>query len=593
MILNESDVLAVKEMDLGNKLINKQTILIPYSNQEVDVYVNEEEQLPPISDAVLRLYKVNDDYSFDDMGSLLGIDRDEVNNAYLSLLENNLIDYVSKSITDEGRKYINDRKIINRKKQSITVAVNKITGEVAYQEEGAFIKYSDKQSSILKCPYEQNDQLSIQNMITFDSISKVWNFRKKVDDYRYRGELSEILKTSQKNTVYKKYNVYYFINEQNEVEIRAYERSHRDKNLEQFIWLQESSKPKLTKSKYDYYFEKFVRNRKNDFHDYQDINFELDVFSSFSFLDNAKEKIQMFIPVHSFSLINDELLFYLKKAIEKGILVEIFFNGFEWVSIQQRIFIEEILALKKFKNVKIASNNKYCPQTIIMDEIEGSVFTPKIFNFSIEGTSGSSVMLTCTSMNDKQHSFLEKNHIRESVSKMEVPDTFCFADSCVDIVDKTGKLDELFSSNNTKLTWFSKNDKKEFDNFFLNAKQVVKKSEYESFTTTLSRKIVENFKTNSRRRGKKYFDNDFKEEYSQLSFSMNRIRVYRNSYSHEFLDKNFIRMSHKVILKDFDNYCPIGISNIFEYKQYKMIIEHNAALCMTIEALGVEEDSPF
>lgn len=593
MILNESDVFAVKEMDLGNKLINKQTILIPYSNQEVDVYVNEEEQLPPISDAVLRLYKVNDDYSFDDMGSLLGIDRDEVNNAYLSLLENNLIDYVSKSITDEGRKYINDRKIINRKKQSITVAVNKITGEVAYQEEGAFIKYSDKQSSILKCPYEQNDQLSIQNMITFDSISKVWNFRKKVDDYRYRGELSEILKTSQKNTVYKKYNVYYFINEQNEVEIRAYERSHRDKNLEQFIWLQESSKPKLTKSKYDYYFEKFVRNRKNDFHDYQDINFELDVFSSFSFLDNAKEKIQMFIPVHSFSLINDELLFYLKKAIEKGILVEIFFNGFEWVSIQQRIFIEEILALKKFKNVKIASNNKYCPQTIIMDEIEGSVFTPKIFNFSIEGTSGSSVMLTCTSMNDKQHSFLEKNHIRESVSKMEVPDTFCFADSCVDIVDKTGKLDELFSSNNTKLTWFSKNDKKEFDNFFLNAKQVVKKSEYESFTTTLSRKIVENFKTNSRRRGKKYFDNDFKEEYSQLSFSMNRIRVYRNSYSHEFLDKNFIRMSHKVILKDFDNYCPIGISNIFEYKQYKMIIEHNAALCMTIEALGVEEDSPF
>ena len=75
MILNESDVFAVKEMDLGNKLINKQTILIPYSNQEVDVYVNEEEQLPPISDAVLRLYKVNDDYSFDDMGSLLGIER--------------------------------------------------------------------------------------------------------------------------------------------------------------------------------------------------------------------------------------------------------------------------------------------------------------------------------------------------------------------------------------------------------------------------------------------------------------------------------------------------------------------------------------
>ncbi|MBC2202385.1 hypothetical protein HCX59_14275, partial [Listeria welshimeri] len=120
MILNESDIFAIDEMDLGNKIINKQTVLIPYSNQEVDVYVNEEEKLPPISDAVLRLYKVNDDYSFDEMGEILGIDGGEVNNAYLSLLEKNLIDYISRSITDEGRRYINDRKINNRKKQSIT-----------------------------------------------------------------------------------------------------------------------------------------------------------------------------------------------------------------------------------------------------------------------------------------------------------------------------------------------------------------------------------------------------------------------------------------------------------------------------------------
>lgn len=593
MILNESDVFAMEEMNLGNKIINKQTILIPYSNQEVDIYVNEEEQLSPISDAVLRLYKVNDDYSFDDMGNLLGIDGEEVSNAYLSLLEKNLIDYVSKSITDEGRKYINDRKIVNRKKQSITIAVNKITGEVAYQEEGAFIKYSDKQSSIFKCPYEQNNQLSIQDMITFEEISKVWSFRKKIDDYRYRGELSEILKTSQKNTVYRKYNIYYFLNEQNEIEIRAYERTHRDRKLEQFIWLQESSNPQLTKSKYDYYFEKSVRNRKSEFYDYQDIDFELGFFESFSFLNNAKEKIQIFIPVHSFSLINDELLFYLRKSIEKGILVEIFFNGLEWVSIQQRIFIEEIISLKKFKNVKIASNNKYCPQTIIIDEIEGTLFTPKVFNFSIEGTSGSSVLLSCSVMSSKQHKYLEENYVKDSIFKMEIPNTFCFADSCTDIVDKTGKLDELFSSNNTKLTWFSKNEKKEFDNFFFNAKQVVKKAEYESFTTNLSRKIVENFKSNSRTRGKKYFDNDFKEEYPQLSFSMNRIRVYRNSYSHEFLDKNFIRMSHEIILQDFNNYCPIGISNIFEYKQYKMIIGHISALNMTIDMLGEQEENPF
>lgn len=593
MILNESDVFAMNEIGTGNKIINKQTILIPYSNQEVDVYINEEEKLSPIADAVLRLYKVNDGYSFDEMGELLGIDGREINNAYLSLIEKNLIDYISQSITDEGRRYINNRKINNRKKQSITVAVNKITGEVAYQEEGAFINYRDKQCSILKCPYEQNDQLSVKDMITFDQVSKVWKFRKKIDDYKHRGELSEILKTSQKNTVYKRYNIYYFLNEQNEVEIRAYERTYRDRNMEQYIWLQESASPQLTKHKYDYYFEKFAKNPKNSFSDYQKIDFELDIFKSFSFLEKAQEKIQVFIPVHSFSLINDELLFHLRNAIEKGIKVEIYFNGFDWVSIQQRIFIEEILSLKKFRNVKIYSTNKYCPQTIIIDEIEGSVFTPKIFDFSIEGTTGSSVMLTCTLMNEAQHKYLEENLINHAIFKMEIPKDFNLNESSLNIIGSTEKLDELFSSKNLKLTWFSQNDKREFDKFFSQAKKVTKKSKYESFTTTFSRKIVENFKSNSRKRGKKYFDNDFREEFPQLSFSMNRIRVYRNSYSHEFLDKNFIRMSHEIIIKDFDGYCPIGIDNIFEYKQYKMIDGHNKALTKTIEILGNQEDSPF
>ncbi|MBC2195266.1 hypothetical protein [Listeria booriae] len=593
MILNESDIFAIDEMDLGNKIINKQTVLIPYSNQEVDVYVNEEEKLPPISDAVLRLYKVNDDYSFDEMGEILGIDGGEVNNAYLSLLEKNLIDYISRSITDEGRRYINDRKINNRKKQSITVAVNKITGDVSYQEEGAFIKYSDKQSSIFKCPYEQNSQLSIQDSITFDRVTRLWNYRKKIDEYRYKGDISEILKKSQKNTVYKKYNIYYFMNEQNEVEMRAYERTRRDKVLEQFIWLQESSNPQLTKKKYDYYFEKNVRKKNNDFYKYQDIDFQLDIFKTFSFFDDAQEKIQVFIPIHNFSLLNDELLYYLKKAIEKGIKIEIFFNGFEWVSIQQRIFIEEILYLGKYGNVKIYSTRNYCPQTIIIDESEGKIFAPKIFNFSIEGTDGSSVMLTFTSMDEKQHKYLKENLVKESISKMDIPDTFCLDESCLEIVDKTEKLDDAFSSNSTKLTWFSQNDKREFDKFFSSVKQAVTKAKYESFTTTFSRKVVENFKANSKKRGKKYFDSDFREEYPQLSFSMNRIRVYRNSYSHEFLDKNFIKMSHEIIAKDFDGYCPIGISNIFEYKQYKMITEHKLALIDTIDVLGKQEESPF
>ena len=74
---------------------------------------------------------------------------------------------------------------------------------------------------------------------------------------------------------------------------------------------------------------------------------------------------------------------------------------------------------------------------------------------------------------------------------------------------------------------------------------------------------------------------------------MNRVRVYRNSFSHEFLDKYFVKMSIDVILNDFNNYCPVGINNIYEFKQYKMISEYQLSLNKTIEELQNESESPF
>ncbi|MGJ0997427.1 hypothetical protein ACR76W_17720, partial [Enterococcus casseliflavus] len=354
---------------------------------------------------------------------------------------------------------------MNRNKQTLTVAVNKITGEVDYQEEGAFINYQDKNKSALKFPYEYNEKIVIQDMITFEKMSKVWNFRKKVDEYKYKGELAEVLASPEKNTVYKKYNIYYYLNEQNELEIRAYERTRRDKDLEQYIWMQESSRPELTKEKYDHYFENVVKRKENTYSDYQKIDFELGVFDSFSFLNDAKENIQLFLPIHSFSIINEELLFYIKKVIDKGIKIDIYFNGLEWVSVQQRIYIYEVLSLRSLKNVNLFSSNKYCPQTIILDGIEGVILEPKIFEFSIGGTAGSSVMLVHNSLNEKQHKYIEEIIVKNSISEMNIPDTFSIAESCKDIVSKTDKLDELFSSKSENLTWFSQNDKREFDIF--------------------------------------------------------------------------------------------------------------------------------
>lgn len=111
-----------------------------------------------------------------------------------------------------------------------------------------------------------------------------------------RGELIELLNSHEKGTVYKKFNIYYFMNKQNNVEIRAYERNNRDKLLEQFIRNQESANCRLTKSEYDYFFEKNVGTKtKNIVDSYEQIEFTKDGFKSFEFLDKAIRSIDIYL----------------------------------------------------------------------------------------------------------------------------------------------------------------------------------------------------------------------------------------------------------------------------------------------------------
>ena len=181
----------------------------------------------------------NQNFNIEETSEILGVSISDVENSYYRLLKD-LIDFVTKRITDDGRKYITERKAINRLKERFSLIVNKITGEVSYQEEGAFIRFKDKRKSSHLTPYERNKDIILEESITLNLVQKIWNYRKEYDEIRYQGELIELLNSHEKGTVYKKFNIYYFMNKQNNVEIRAYERNNRDKLLEQFIRNQDS-----------------------------------------------------------------------------------------------------------------------------------------------------------------------------------------------------------------------------------------------------------------------------------------------------------------------------------------------------------------
>jgi len=81
--------------------------------------------------------------------------------------------------------------------------------------------------------------------------------------------------------------------------------------------MQESSRPELTKEKYDHYFENVVKRKENTYSDYQKIDFELGVFDSFSFLMTQKKIFNFFFQSIVFRLLMKNYYFILKKLLIK------------------------------------------------------------------------------------------------------------------------------------------------------------------------------------------------------------------------------------------------------------------------------------
>ena len=153
------------------------------------------------------------------------------------------------------------------------------------------------------------------------------------------------------------------MNKQNNVEIRAYERNNRDKLLEQFIRNQESANCRLTKSEYDYFFEKNVGTKtKNIVDSYEQIEFTKDGFKSFEFLDKAIRSIDIYLPLNSFLYIEEDFIYHIGKQANTEKLINIYFSGIEPITIKQRSTIEKITKLTNSnKRIKVFSIRKNHP----------------------------------------------------------------------------------------------------------------------------------------------------------------------------------------------------------------------------------------
>lgn len=441
-----------------------------------------------------------------------------------------------------------------------------------YKEHNSFMSAKDVYQSKIKYPYDSKNKQNFAEMITSSIVEKIWGYRKENEPVRYAGRVGEVLKTKKENTMYKKFIVYYFVNEQNIVEINVYDKNRREYKLEQFIMQEEQKNSKLTKQKYDIYFEKEIgTNSKYMEKDYEfmKVKFSQDIKSIF---EKIETRLDIVVPLTSFTELPYVFELNIKKLLSQQKNVNLYLCGIEYIDKHQR---ERIVKLKRILNQSpfgnVYSLKEYFPQSIVKDLEEGIIYSPSIYPINNGGIESRVVQYHTEDMSKEILMYFTEKVQNSGITKYEVVDVRnSLSEIKKNIYDLIIEIDDYLVNQN--LGWSKEKNLSEIKRNIESIKLSNKEEYFLKFVKDLYIDLVESFKKFSKRsKGKNYFDQDFSEDFPELSECLNRIRVYRNLTAHDWLEKDMQNRYFKFIDKDFDGYCPFGIKNTYEVMQVSIL----------------------
>ncbi|EHC6021747.1 hypothetical protein JR532_002894, partial [Listeria monocytogenes serotype 1/2a] len=301
---------------------------------------------------------------------------------------------------------------------------------------------------------------------------------------------------------------------------------------------------------------------------------------------NIDERIDIIIPLITFADIPTILELSIKKAMENGKKVTLYLCGGEYINKNQREILNSIIELlKKSKNGEVLSLREYFPQSIITDSNSGVLYLPSIVPLKNSGIISRVVQYTTNTMSLDVLSYFKKNVKINAIQKFDESWTKSELKKITeDIYSLLEEVDELLSD--IRLGWSKEKNLSEIQRNLESFSITSKEEQFLKFIKNIYIDFVESFKKVSKKsKGKQYFDEKFHNDFPELSDALNRIRVYRNQNSHDWLDPKIKKMYFEFIIKDFEGYCPLALDNMYIIMQKRILIETLKALETTYEKL--------
>jgi|GEM_PF-5993704 len=577
-MLNKTNYELIRTEKPFSKIIGSYELVVPLYNINIEVYVENEESLPPILDSVFSLYYLN--YSLEEVGYFLGTDQEVIKTSFYELIDMDFIDYISKRVTDKGRKYYIEKKVTNYDRKTINLVINKLTGEILSNESHSYSSRRDMLDLNGKTKYLENEKIKVEEILTLKQVRKIWAERAIWDEKKYNGNILEIVNITERDNVYLKEDVVYVLEDKKNIELLCFFRNKRDVELEKFLYANEFDDPKITSNNFSPFFKEFILEKKVKY--FSNDKNKLDDMLNLDILKTAKSKVSICIPMIEFMTISEDLILSIKTLIRKNVNVNIYISGWDFTSEHQRIQFAKLTSISK-KNVSIFSLDTFIPYILIVDDAEG--FETKYVIHKIEPKFKPiiCVNLEYTEMSSQEIKDLLIILGTKGIKSYQMPNLEESPNETINrIVDNIYNVDELLTKEG--YGWLSEiypsvRDEEKLKEF----KKVKTVTELKDFLSICTVSLIESFRARSQ--NPKDFENKFSKDYPDLFDVLNRIKVYRNYFMHGKLTPYNYDLFIKYIREDLEGYFLYGLDNLYEVLFLTILIKLDASLKDVIEGL--------
>lgn len=573
---------AVKSDFPDYKIINITEVGFPVFQKEVICLATLYKGLPVVMDFSLKL--LNQGLDISQISKILSIDEELIQNSVYDLELNNMYDIKTKQLTDDGRKYISDNKYELLQRIALPITVDGFTGYVKKSRNYITNKNAKFTNlNTLEPILDKKNDSTIHGQIIKGILEEYIN----ESNAEYEGQLVEIVSVNQKQTEYKKMYIVVIEDSDKESRLVVYDRNTKVDYIDsELIKADEIGISFFTDSSTDTFID-MVKD-STEFEASEETRIE-EVYNIFNYDYFYRDYNRIFfeIPMIEAYDINDEWISELERYLKRKRNVKITLTGHYYPTTNIKNKVYKIIELgKNYDSLELTHQVDYKHGKVILNDKRG--FIDKIAKYKLNLINNRSCVM---------HNIFSFNKVEslksDSTSNFEVIKPINNLSELKELVKKIIAAAKSLDAEMEDFYGMGWLDNGQFFNEYnLNNIKLAKNEKvFSNFTKDFNSSMVEVIDELGKNMGmKKYFYEEFKTNYPNLHYALDRLRVYRNSMQHNKLNSLNLEKYLKYIKRDLNGTFPEFYSNGYLILQtiilkeiYNSIIETSKELEMAYQ----------